>query len=412
MDVKSAYLNGIINEEVYVEKPPSFMNPTLISHVYRLDKSLYGLKQVPRAWYDTLTKFLFDHDFTIESIDKTIFKFEKDEHILIVQIYVDDIIFGSTNPKLCERFSKLMTDKFEMSMMGELSFFLGLQVRQLEGGTFINQVKYTKELLKKFGIESCYAASTPMSSSIKLDKDEDGQSVNITTYRGIIGSLLYLTASRPDILFVVGVCGRFQANPKQSHYVTAKRILKYLKRTQNVGLWYLKDSSFNLIICSDADYVGCKVDKKSISGTCQFLGDRLVSWYSKKQTSIATSTAEAEYLAVGKFSLIFPSLANLEMDLAFSRNPLIVDFDSIMSFEDEEVLEMFLSLENSGLRKFLEGSQVIHEKEVFEFFKNEKVVNDSILSKVVEEFLLKEEDFTRIFNLPTKGFSEFLSSPD
>ena len=148
-------------------------------------------------------------------------------------------------------------------------------------------------------MENCSVASIPMNSSSKLDKDEGGQDVDITAYCGIIGSLLYLTASRPDIMFAVGVCGRFQANPKQSHYIAAKRILKYLKGTQSVGLWYPKDSSFNLISYSDADYAGCKIDRKSTSRTCQFLGDRLISWHSKKQTSIATSIVEAEYLAAG-----------------------------------------------------------------------------------------------------------------
>ena len=136
--------------------------------------------------------------------------------------------------------------------------------------------------MKKFGMESCSATSTLMSTSCKLDKDEGGQDVDITAYRGIIGSLLYLTASRPDILYAVGDCARFQAKPKQSHFIAAKRILKYLKGTTSVGLWYPRDSSFNLISYSDADYAGCRIDRKSTSGTCQFFGDRLISWFSKK----------------------------------------------------------------------------------------------------------------------------------
>lgn len=296
MYVKSAFLNGLLQEEVYVEQPPGFVNLTHPNYVFKLDKALYGLKKAPRAWYDTILKFFLDHDFVIGTVDKTLFKFVKDDHILLVQIYVDDIIFGSTNPKLCEKFSKIMQEKFEMSMMGELTFFLGLQVKQLEKGIFINQSKYTRELIKKFGMENCSAA-TPMSASIKLDKYEGGIPVDITMFRGLIGSLLYLTASRPDIMYAVGLCARFQVAPRQSHYIAAKRILKYLKGTINVGLWYPKDSSFNLIGYSDADYAGCKIDRKSTSCSCQFLGDRLISWFSKKQTSIATSTAEAEYLA-------------------------------------------------------------------------------------------------------------------
>ncbi|XP_073137105.1 secreted RxLR effector protein 161-like [Henckelia pumila] len=183
--------------------------------------------------------------------------------------------------------------------MGELNFFLGLQVNQLDTGIFINQTKFTKELIKKFGMENCSAISTPMSASIKLDKDESGAPVEVTMYRGLIGSLLYLTASRPDIMFDVCLCARFQAAPKQSHYIAAKRIIKYLKGTTNMGLWYSKDSEFNLVGYSDADYAGCNIDRKSTSESCQFLEDRLISWFIKKQTSIAISTAEAEYLAAG-----------------------------------------------------------------------------------------------------------------
>ncbi|XP_073033740.1 secreted RxLR effector protein 161-like [Primulina eburnea] len=146
-------------------------------------------------------------------------------------------------------------------------------------------------------MENCSLASTPMSSSIKLDKDEGEISVDTKMYRGLIGSLLYLTASRPDIMFAVCLCAWFQDKPMQSHFIASKRILKYLKGTANMALWYPKDSSLNLVGYSDADYAGCEVDRKSTSGSCQFLGKRLISWLSKKQTSIATSTTEVEYLA-------------------------------------------------------------------------------------------------------------------
>jgi len=226
-------------------------------------------------------------------------KLENFSHILLVQIYVDDIIFGSTNPDLCEKFSSLMKGKFEMSMMGELNYFLGLQVRQLKEGIFINQEKYTKDLLRKYNIEGKSSVKVPMETSLRIDVDSEGREVDQTTYRGIIGSLLYLTASRPDISFAVGVCARFQASAKESHLNASKKILRYLKGTQSVGLWYPRGGSFELMGYSDADFAGCKIDRKSTSGTCQFLGGRLVSWFSKKQHSIATSTAETEYVAAG-----------------------------------------------------------------------------------------------------------------
>ena len=216
-----------------------------------------------------------------------------------MQIYVDDIIFSNTTYSLCEEFAKLMQGEFEMSMMDELNFFLRLQIKQLEQGIFINQSKYTKELIKKFGMDNSTIIGTPMSSSGKLDQDEEGISVDQKLYRGMIGSLLYLTASRPDILYSVCVCARFQFSPKESHMLAVKRIIKYLKSTSNLGIWYSKHSFLDLFGFFDVDYAGCKIDRKSTSGTCQFLGLNLISWHCKKQNSVALSTAEADYMAAG-----------------------------------------------------------------------------------------------------------------
>ncbi|KAK6149281.1 hypothetical protein DH2020_016806 [Rehmannia glutinosa] len=176
-----------------------------------------------------------------------------------------------------------------MSMMGELIFFLGLQVKQMKDGTFISQTKYTRDLMKKFGMEEKQSMKIPMNTSVRMDMDADGKAVDQTRYRAIIGSLLYLTACRPDITFVVGICARFQSAPKESHMTAAKRILRYLKGYQEVGLWYPRDGGFKLVGYSDLDYIGCRVDRKSTSGTCQMLGNMLVFWFSKKQNSIATS---------------------------------------------------------------------------------------------------------------------------
>ncbi|KAK6124609.1 hypothetical protein DH2020_041650 [Rehmannia glutinosa] len=286
MDVKSAFLNGLLEEEVYVEQPPGFEQKTLGYKVYKLKKTLYGLKQAPRAWYDTLSQFLTDNGFTKGKVDKTLFRIQDGESILLVKIYVDDIIFGSTNKEMCDKFSNLMQGKFEMSMMGELTFFLGLQLKQLKDGTFISQTKYTRDLMKKFGMEEKSSVKIPMNTSVKMDMDADGKAVDQTRYRALIGSLLYLTASRPDITFAEGVCARFQSTPKESHMTAAKRILRYLKGCQEVGLCYPKEGGFKLIGYSDSDYAGCRVDRKSTSGTCQMLGNRLVSWFSKKQKSI------------------------------------------------------------------------------------------------------------------------------
>nr|CAN64324.1 hypothetical protein VITISV_005640 [Vitis vinifera] len=306
VDVKSAFLNGFINEEVYVEQPPGFQSFNFPNHVFKLKKALYGLKQAPRAWYERLSKFLLKKVFKMGKIDTTLFIKTKENDMLLIQIYVDDIIFGVTNVSLCEDFSKCMHSEFEMSIMGELNFFLGLQIKQLKEGTFINQAKYIRDLLKRLNMEEAKTMKTPMSSSIKLDKDKKGKSIDSTMYRGMIGSLLYLAASRPDIMYSVCLCARFQSCPKESHLSVIKRILRFLKETMDIGLWYPKSDNFELIEFLDAHFVGCKVERKSTSGTCHFLGHSLVSWHSKKQNSIALSTAEVEYIAAGFFTFMLP----------------------------------------------------------------------------------------------------------
>ncbi|KAJ9565746.1 hypothetical protein OSB04_001712 [Centaurea solstitialis] len=242
MDVKTAFLNGELKEEVYVSQPEGLVDRTKPNHVYILDKALYGLKQAPRAWYDHLSNALLDNGFYKGKIDPTLFIKTEGDDILLVQIYVDDIIFGSTNSDMWTWFSDLMTTRFEMSMLRELSFFLGLQVLQKPDGILINQSKYIGDLLKRFHMDTS------------------------------------------------------SANPKESHMMAVKRILRYLKGTPNRGLWYPKESGFELVAFSDADHGGCQLDRKSTSGYVQFLGDKLVSWGSKKQHCVSTSTAEAEYV--------------------------------------------------------------------------------------------------------------------
>ncbi|GJX33740.1 retrovirus-related pol polyprotein from transposon TNT 1-94 [Tanacetum coccineum] len=214
MDVNAAFLNGILKEEVYVGQPPGFVSKHYLDHVYALDKALYGLKQAPRAWYDVLSKFLIDSGFQKGSIDTTLFIKKKGKHIMLIQIYVDDIIFGSTNPKYCTNFSELMVKHFEMSMIGEIKFFLELQVNKFSNGIFINQSKYILDILKRFGMENCDTVPTPMVEQAKLKLDLVGKPVDHTNYRSMIRSLMYLTSSRPNIMFATCVCARLKGKPK------------------------------------------------------------------------------------------------------------------------------------------------------------------------------------------------------
>ncbi|GJV59851.1 putative ribonuclease H-like domain-containing protein [Tanacetum coccineum] len=248
----------LIEEEVYICQPSGFEDPEFPDRVYKIEKALYGLHQALRAY---------------------------------------DIIFGSTRKEMCTEFEKLMHKKFQMSSMGELTFFLGLQMMQKEDRIFISQDKYVDEILKKFGFSTVRIASTPMETSKPLLKEAEAEDVDVHLYRSMIGSLMYLTAFRPDIMFVVCACARFQVTPKVSHLHAVKRIFRYLKSQPKLGLWYPKDSPFDLEAYSDSDYAGASLDRKSTTEGCQFLRSRLISLKCKKQTIFANSTTEAEYVA-------------------------------------------------------------------------------------------------------------------
>ncbi|GJT38280.1 retrovirus-related pol polyprotein from transposon TNT 1-94 [Tanacetum coccineum] len=233
IDVKTIFLNDELKEEVYVCQPEGFIDPDHPTHVYRLKKALYGLKQAPRAWYDTLLRFLLDNKISKGAVDPTLFTQKIGKHILFVQIYVDDIIFSSTDPKARDIFSNEMSSKFQMSMMGQMSFFLGLQVSQSPRGIFINQSKFALEILKKFRMDLCDPVDTPMVDRLKLDEDPLGIPVDQTRFRSMVGSLMYFTASRPDLVFDVCMCDRYQASPTKKHLEALKRVFRYLRGTIN-----------------------------------------------------------------------------------------------------------------------------------------------------------------------------------
>ncbi|GKA08701.1 ribonuclease H-like domain, reverse transcriptase, RNA-dependent DNA polymerase [Tanacetum coccineum] len=318
MDVKSAFLYGNITEEVYVKQPPGFEDPAHPHKVYRVVKALYGLHQAPRAWYERLSTFLLKHGYRRGAIDKTLFIKKDRRDIMLVQVYVDDIIFGSTKSSMVKDFEELMQKEFKMSSMGELTFFLGLQVKQSNAGIFLSQDKYVKDILNKFDFRTIKPASTPIEAHKSLGKDEEGEDVDVHLYRSMIGCLMYLTASRPDIMFAVCLCARFQVTPKVSHLHAVKRIFRYLKHQPNLGLWYPKDSPFHLEAFSDSDYAGDNHDRRSTSGGCQYLGRRLVSWQCKKQTIVAISSTEAEYVAAASCCAQVLWMQNQLLDYGFN----------------------------------------------------------------------------------------------
>ncbi|WVZ90066.1 LOW QUALITY PROTEIN: hypothetical protein U9M48_036398 [Paspalum notatum var. saurae] len=335
MDVKSAFLNGFIEEEVYVRQPLGFESARFLDRVYKLGKALYGLKQAPRAWYARLKSFLLKYGFVMRSVDKTLFLLSRGGDTLIVQIYVDDIIFGGSSHALVSSFAEQMSREFEMSLMGELQFFLGLQIKQGLEGTFVHQAKYTRDILKKFSMGDSKPMTTPMSTNTALDADEDGEAVDQKEFRGMIGSLLYLTATRPDIQFAVCLCARYQASPRTSHRQAVKRIFRYLKFSPKLGLWYSSGSSLSLRGFSDANHAGCRIDRKSTSGTCQLLGTSLVSWSSHKQCFLVYHRSRVHCCCS---QLLWMKATLSDFGLKYGRISLLVDSTSAISVAKNPVL--------------------------------------------------------------------------
>nr|GEY25391.1 hypothetical protein [Tanacetum cinerariifolium] len=296
MDVKTAFLHGSLKEDVYVCQPEGFIDADHPSHVYKLKKALYELKQAPRAWYDELSTFLLQNHFFKGTIDLTLFIRHFYDDILVVQVYVDDIIFGSTHPRM----------------------------------------------------ESCDPVGTPMEIKDKLDLDQNGTPVDATKYRSMISALMYLTSSRPDIIHATCLCAWYQAKPTEKHLKEVKRIFRYLRGTVNTGLWYTKNSGFELTGFSNADYAGCKDTFKSTFGGAQFLGEKLVSWSSKKQDCTALSTAEAEYVSLSACytQVLWMRTQLTDYSFHFNKIPIYCDSKSAIAISCNPT-EMELVLEQT-----------------------------------------------------------------
>jgi hypothetical protein len=296
LDVKSAFLHGELTENLYVEQPRGYQRKDK-EKVYKLNKALYGLKQAPRAWYSKIESYFSQEMFVKCPNEHTLFVKQGTDKILIVSLYVDDLIYTGNNVDLFEEFKASMKKKFAMTDLGKMRYFLGVEVSQGKHGVFIHQQKYANEILVRFGMDTCNSVSSPIVPSNRLSKDENGKIVDATNYKQMVGSLMYLLATRPDLAFSVCLIARYMERPTELHLGAAKRILRYLKGTVSLGVLYKKGVSADLQGWSDSDYAGDIDDRKSTSGYVFMFGSGAVSWSSKKQPIATLSTTEAEFVA-------------------------------------------------------------------------------------------------------------------
>ena len=298
LDVKSAFLHGEITEEVFVEQPLGYEQKGHESKVYRLKKALYGLKQAPRAWYSRIETYFIKEGFTKCPYEHTLFiKTADGGKILIVCLYVDDLIFTGNDEVMFEQFKKSMKIEFDMTNLGRMKYFLCIEVLQKADGIFITQRKYAQEILERFNMDQCNSVHNPVVPGFKLTKDEGGVEVDSTVYKQMVGSLMYLTATRPDLMFIVSLISRYMERPTESHLLAAKRALRYIKGTVSLGMFYKKGVSEELVGYTDSDYAGDQDDKKSTSGYVFLMSSGAISWSSKKQPVVTLSTTEAEFIA-------------------------------------------------------------------------------------------------------------------
>lgn len=297
MDVKSAFLNGELEEEIYVAQPPGFISEGEEDKVLMLRKALYGLKQAPRAWYGRIDSYFLKNGFQRSMNDAAMYVMKKDKDLVVVSLYVDDIIITGNNSRLIEKFKDDMKLEFEMTDLGMLNYFLGMEIIQDDRGIFLSQEKYSCKLVEKFGMKDCKSVNTPLSPHGK-NVEDDEEYGEPTKYRSIVGGLLYLCTSRPDIMFASSYLSRYMSAPLTKHYQEAKRVLRYIKGTSRFGVQFTSVENPELHGYSDSDWGGSNEDKKSTSGYLFTLGSAVFCWQSSKQKTVAQSTAEAEYIAV------------------------------------------------------------------------------------------------------------------
>ncbi|CAL8169320.1 unnamed protein product [Prunus armeniaca] len=365
LDVKSAFLNGELEEEVYVEQPQGYIEKGNEDKVCRLRKALYGLKQAPRAWNSKIDQYFCQSGFVRSPSEPSLYLKKEGTHdFLIVCLYVDDLIYTSTKSRMVEAFKKDMMKEYEMTDLGSMKYFLGIQVQQSEKGVFMYQEKYAENLLKRFNMLNCKPMDTPMEINLKLSSNDGAPRADASMYRSIVGSLIYLSNTRPDIVHAVSVVSRFMNDPSNHHFAAVKRILRYVQGTKGYGLKYTQEKESILVGFTDSDWAGAIDDRRSTSGHVFFLGKKVISWSSKKQSTVALSTAEAEYISATSAACEAVWIRRILADLHQEQNTptkLYCDNMSIIAMTKNPVFHSrskHIELRHHFIRKLVEDGEI------------------------------------------------------
>ncbi|KAH0648566.1 hypothetical protein KY285_033814 [Solanum tuberosum] len=339
MDVKNAFLHGDLKEDIYMKPPLGlFSSPT--SDVCKLKRSLYGLKQAPRAWFDKFRSTLLQFSFEQSKYDSSLFLRKTSTGCVLLLVYVDDIIITGTDSSLITCLQQQLKDSFHMKDLGTLTYFLGLEVHNVASGVFLNQHKYTQDLISLAGLQVSSSVDTPLEMNVKYRREEGDLLPDPTIFRQLVGSLNYLTITRPDISFAVQQVSQFMQAPRHLHLVAVRRIIRYLLGTSTRGLFFPSGSPIRLNAFSDSDWAGCPDTRRSVSGWCMFLGESLISWKSKKQDRVSKSSTEAEYRSMSTACSEVVWLRGLLAEIGFPQShptPLHADNTSAIQIATNPV---------------------------------------------------------------------------
>jgi hypothetical protein len=369
LDVKSAFLHGDLEEEVYVQQPEGYEVKGKENEVFRLSKALYGLKQAPRAWNVKLDKSLRKLDFKRCLSEQAVYTRGTGVDAIILGVYVDDLIVTGGNPDEINLFKRQMMMEFEMTDLGLLSCYLGIEVEQKEDYITVKQTGYARKVLEQFGMSDCNSTKFPMEPGCKLNADKGGPSVDSTKYRKMIGCLRYLLHSRPDLSYSVGVASRFMENPTVMHAKAVKQILRYLKGTVDFGLVYVQGGSADKLIgYSDSDHGGDTVERRSTGGMAFYLNENLITWCSQKQKTVSLSSCESEFMAATAAAKQALWLRNLISEITKQKPKpvtLFVDNNSAIALMKNPVFHgrsKHIDLKYHFIRECVERGQIVVKK--------------------------------------------------
>ena len=320
LDVQNAFLHGTLTEEVFMRQPLGFIDPQYLAHVCKLRRSLYDLKQAPRAWFQCFSHHLEDLGFIASTVDSSLFTFFNGATIIYLLIYVDDILVTGNDAAQISRFIAQLGSLFSMKDLGPLNFFLGMEVTRTPIAMYLSQSKYIMDLLRRTKMTDCKPSSTPAPAGRRLSLHEGEPLSDVTEFRSTVGALQYLIFTRPDIAFAVNQVCQYMHSPTTTHWAAVKRILRYLKATHDHGLVYTA-SPLTLTAYADVDYAGDPDDRRSTGGYCIFLGSNLISWSSKKQRGVSRSSTEAEYCQLAYTSATLSWFRNIFRDLNIHLSP-------------------------------------------------------------------------------------------